>query len=188
MQIPHQGLCRMSMHVIPLPDRFLHQVRNQGRDDLGQAVEHHTARGGEPCRDVLRGARPGEGLILASYCPFSRSGPYREYGPVYVLAEPSGETPDLSRVPLPVGEPEDYLGDQFVLRAYNSDERIIGGSLSSPERCESDLAHLFGELGADFVLIRYAVHGCYSMRFEPDQASVRQDTEMDRGAGQGKGE
>jgi hypothetical protein len=51
---------------IPLRDSFLLKARSEGVDDLGQPVERWVAEGGEPCRDALRRARPGEALILAS--------------------------------------------------------------------------------------------------------------------------
>lgn len=146
---------------------FLQRVREQGIDDLGQVVEHHIAKGGEPCRDVLRRARPGEALILASYCPFARVGPYREYGPVFVLAEPSGEKVDLDRLSAsPIAAEQAYLGAQFVLRAYSDEERIIDACLSSPEKAESDLERLFALPKIAFVLCRFPTYGCYALRLD----------------------
>jgi hypothetical protein len=127
-------------------------------------VERLVAQGGEPCRDVLRRATPGESLILASYCPFSRSGPYREYGPVFVLAEPSAEIVPLDRLPLPTGVETDYLGAQFVLRAYDDHERIVDATLSTPQTCVSDLERLQCHARPAFVLVRFAAYGCYALR------------------------
>lgn len=144
---------------------FLQLVREQGIDDLGQAVEHHIAKGGEPCRDVLRRARPGEALILASYCPFAKQGPYREYGPVFVLAEKSEEEVDLTRISAsPIAAEQAYLGAQFVLRAYCDEERIIDACLSSPEKAESDLERLFALPKIAFILCRFPTYGCYALR------------------------
>src|SRR5258706_13487368 len=69
----------MKILIRPLPDSFLDRVRQQRLDDLGQPVRRLTAKGGEPCRDILRRARPGEEIILASYCPFEAAGPFREF-------------------------------------------------------------------------------------------------------------
>lgn len=115
------------------------------------------AEGGEPCRDALRRARPGEALILASYCPFERVGPYREYGPVFVLAvaEQGAATPK-----------KDYLGAAFVLRAYSARERIMDAVISSREQADADLARLFGIAEVAFVLVRFAAYGCYALRLE----------------------
>jgi len=63
--------------MAPIPAHFLQSVRTEGIDDLGQPAKHVVATGGEPCRDVLRRAAPGEPLILASFSPFSKPGPYK---------------------------------------------------------------------------------------------------------------
>ena len=77
--------------IAPLPELFLQRLRSAGIDDLGQPVKRLVAEGGEPCRVVLRRARAGERLILASFTPFTAPGPYKEYGPVFVLADSKGE-------------------------------------------------------------------------------------------------
>ena len=80
----------MKFQLLPLRQDFLHKARVEGLDDQGQPVRrYHSTEGGEPCRDVLRRARPGEEVILASYCPYEQDGPYKEYGPIFILAEPS---------------------------------------------------------------------------------------------------
>ena len=69
----------MKIQIAPLPEEFLTRVRTQGIDDLGQPVKRLVSvEGGEPCRDVLRRALPGEELILASFSPFGQVGPYHE--------------------------------------------------------------------------------------------------------------
>jgi len=155
--------------IAPIRASFLQQVREQGRDDLGQAVEHHIAQGGEPCRDVLRRARPGEALILASYGPFSQAGPYREYGPVFVLAEASDETPDLAARPWVGDSP--YLGASFVLRAYSAAETIVDGQVVPQEQAEALLQAMLTRPDVAFVLARFAGYGCYACRLERAEAA-----------------
>lgn len=150
--------------LIPIQQEFLQRAREQGLDDLDQAVERSIAKGGEPCRDVLRGAYPGEELILASYCPFELAGPYREYGPVFILA--NSDTNSLPLTELPISEERDYFGKQFVLRAYSKTERIVDACLSSPEQFESDLMRFFEHSEISFVLARFAAYGCYGCRIE----------------------
>ena len=156
----------MKIRIRPIRADFLVRVRRDGRDDLGQPVERRVAEGGEPCRDALRRALPGEALILASYCPFSLPGPYREYGPVFVLAQASAEPVALDRLPLPTGLSTDYLGPQFVLRAYDSREQIAGAVLSTPAACHADLAQLLALPDVEFLLLRFPAHGCYALRLD----------------------
>jgi hypothetical protein len=148
--------------IIPLPAAYLERVR-AGADDLGQPVERHVAAGGEPLRDCLRCALPGESILLASYCPFTLPGPYREYGPVFV-SHAVGEAPPLDLLPLHGRAP--YLGASFVLRAYSADERIVDARLSSPQAAAGDLGDFFARREVAFVLARYPTYGCYALRME----------------------
>lgn len=150
--------------ITPIRHAFLRQVRQTGLDDLGQTVERHVAQGGEPCRDVLRRAQAGEALMLASYCPFELASPYREYGPVFVLAADSLESPDYQSLPT-VGE-NPYFGASFVLRAYSSRERIVDAKLSSPAHAKNDIEAFFACADVAFILARFPTYGCYACRIE----------------------
>ncbi len=150
--------------LVPMKEAFVRRARGEHVDDQLQPVERTLALGGEPCRDVLRGARAGEAILLASYCPFTLAGLYREYGPVFLLAEPSAEPLELAR--LPCAPQGDYFGATFVLRAYCAAERIVGAVLSTPLQAEADLQSLFARSDVAFVLARFAAYGCYGVRIE----------------------
>ena len=150
--------------IVPVRDDFLAQARSEGIDDLGQPVERMFATGGEPCRDAFRRAEAGEALILASYCPFQHVGPYREYGPVFILAQGAGSVTPPARLPLDGAQP--YLGASFVLRAYLPDERIVDAVLSTPGEAVGHLKRMFADSGTAFVLGRFAAYGCYALRIE----------------------
>lgn len=150
--------------VRPIAADFLRRVREQGLDDLGQPVEHHIAQGGEPCRDVLRRALPGEALILASHSPLALPGPYREFGPVFVRAAAAESTAPLSALPLQ--GPQAYLGSRFVLRAYSAQERIVDGQVVEAHEAEALLQQQFARAEVAFVLARFAGYGCFAARIE----------------------
>ncbi|NUZ11021.1 DUF1203 domain-containing protein [Pseudoalteromonas sp. McH1-7] len=156
----------MKYKIVPVRSDFLDKVRNVGIDDQNQPVEVLEAKGGEPCRDVLRGAKAGEKLILASYCPFTKTGPYKEYGPIFVLANSNSQEFDVNKLPLPNGSATDYLGHTFVLKAYCENERILDAKLTSPEHAETDLEGFLTNKKVSFVIARYAAYGCYSFRVE----------------------
>ncbi len=157
----------MSLKILPLPTDFLNRVRQRGLDDQDQPVQRsYSAEGGEPCRDVLRRARPGEEVILASFCPFSQSGPFKEFGPIFVLAHPSNEPVVREALPLPQGKPEDYFGHQFVLRAYNRNEEIIDGALVSAAEAKATAERFLQAPEVAFVHARFPVYGCFACRLE----------------------
>jgi hypothetical protein len=152
----------MKFNILPLPQSFLDRVRNEGLDDQGQPVKRFvTATGGEPCRDVLRRARPGEELILASYSPYAQSGPYKEFGPVFVLAKPADE--QISRDELPLG---DYFRDRFVLRAYDRSEAIHDAAMVTGEEAPEVIDRFLGSNEVAFVQARFPVYGCFACRIE----------------------
>jgi len=155
---------RPAYRVRPISADFLRRVREQGLDDLGQPVEHHIAQGGEPCRDVLRRAHPGEALILASHCPLALPGPYREFGPVFVRATAGESTLPLSALPLQ--GPQPYLGTRFVLRAYSAQERIVDGQVVEAHEAEALLLQQLDRAEVAFVLARFAGYGCFAARIE----------------------
>jgi hypothetical protein len=158
--LPHLGAAHAPVRIIPLADGFLDRVR-AGLDDLDQPVERHLAQGGEPLRDCLRRAQPGEAILLASHTPFKVAGPYQEYGPVFVAATPQAP-PALDRLPVTGGTP--YLSESFVLRAYSPEQRIVDALVSSPHLAAAHLDRLFGRADVAFVLARFTAYGCYALR------------------------
>lgn len=150
------------IRIVPLAPAYLARAR-AGADDLGQPVERLVAEGGEPLRDLLRRAEPGESILLASYCPFTQASPYREYGPVFVAAEGQGSA-RLDALPVDGGMP--YLGASFVLRAYSREERIVDARVSSPASAAADLDAFFAREDVAFVLARFTAYGCYALRLE----------------------
>lgn len=152
----------MKINILPLPQSFLDRVRNEGLDDQGQPVKRYvTATGGEPCRDVLRRARPGEELILASHSPYAQTGPYKEFGPIFVLANPSAD--DIRRDELPLG---DYFRDRFVLRAYDRNEAIHEAAMVTADEAPAVLDRFLGSGDVAFVQARFPVYGCFACRIE----------------------
>lgn len=157
----------MSLRTVPLPQSFLDRVRQQGLDDQGQPVERFVStEGGEPCRDVLRRARPGEELILASFSPFEQAGPYREFGPVFVLANPEGEPPAGNTFPTAGESAEAYFKDRLVLRAYSKDERIVSAEMVEAAEAPAAALRLLASPEVAFLHARFPTYGCFACRIE----------------------
>lgn len=169
MEMQGQNCYRRGMQIYlkPLPQDFLNRVRERGLDDQLQPVRRYVStEGGEPCRDVMRFARPGEEVILASFCPYTQAGPYKEFGPVYVLASPSEEEVQRNRLPLPAGQVETFLGERFALRAYDHSESIIDGELANAADAEAIVARFLKRPEVAFVQARFPTHGCFACRIE----------------------
>lgn len=113
---------------------------------------------------MLRRAVAGEAILLASYCPFEQASPYREYGPVFVMAQANPQAPAANS--LAALQDTGYLGDQFVLRAYSAAERIVDGVMVTRTDAEATLQTLLRRPEVQFVLVRFAGYGCYACRIE----------------------
>ena len=150
--------------VAEIPSDFLKQVRTEGRDALGQQVKRLIAEGGEPCRDVLRRANKGEELILASFSPFAKPGPFHEYGPVFVLANESTE--DVERNVVPAGEDGNYLQQRFAIRAYSENEEIIDAALVEPADAQPTVDRFFARADTAFLHVRFPSYGCFACRLD----------------------
>ena len=151
--------------IAAIPADYLHRLRTTGTDALGQPVKHVVAKGGEPCRDVLRRARPGERLILASFSPFTKPGPYHEYGPVFVLANESNEPVPRKQLPV-AGSPNDYLREQFVIRAYSREEEILDAALVQAVDFEAVVDRFFESSDTAFLHVRFPTYGCFACRID----------------------
>ena len=151
--------------IAPIPLSFLERVRSEGLDDLGQPVKRVVAQGGEPCRDVLRRAAPGEELILASFSPFTKAGPYREYGPIFVLARPSDEPVQRNALPV-AGGPADYLREQFVVRAYSEAEEIVDAALIAAPAFGETVSRFLASPDTAFLHVRFPAYGCFALRID----------------------
>ncbi|AXE29879.1 DUF1203 domain-containing protein [Chromobacterium phragmitis] len=156
----------MTWRMETLDERFIAAARGRGVDALGQPARRLQARGGEPLRDGLRRARPGERLLLASYSPFRLIGPYREYGPVFLGAEPDLETlPSLDALLEASGG---YLGDSMALRAYDAGQSMIEAAVLPRAELAACLARWTSRSDIAFAMLRYPAHGCYALRLNRD--------------------
>ena len=153
----------MTISIPSLPEEFLQRVRLHGIDDQGQPVKRVVAEGGEPCRDVLRRAKPGEELILASFSPFTAAGPYKEFGPVFLLAQPSDEATRRDALPT-----DGYLREQFVIRAYSKAEEIINAAMVSAENADEAIRKFASAPETAFLHVRFPVYGCFACRVDLD--------------------
>lgn len=156
----------MSYIIVPISAKFLERAR-AGRDDQLFPVEFFEAEGGEPLRDVLRRAVPGEPIALASFSPHELNGPFKEYGPVYFCASPSDEVVALDSLP---AEPSsNYFLKSYVLRAYSREERIVGSAVTTPEEGEQVISDFFRMPEVAFIHARFTAYGCYGCRIERAQ-------------------
>jgi hypothetical protein len=150
--------------VAPLRAAFLDRARAFGIDDQRQAIVRSVAQGGEPLRDLLRRARPGEEIILASYGPFAQPGPFREFGPIYISVHGGAPEPDWIFTRRPESR-DDYFQRQLTLRAYALTGAIADAAIVDFAAAPAQLEEFLTRPGVDFVDARFPVYGCFAARF-----------------------
>lgn len=154
----------LTARIAPIPTDYLQRLRTEGIDALGQPVKRVVANGGEPIRDVLRRAKPGEELLLASFSPFAKTSPYKEYGPIFVLANDSDE--DVNRDAVEIGGDQNYLRGQFAIRAYSNEEAIIDAALVEATNAQEVVEKFFARPDTAFVHVRFPTYGCFAARLD----------------------
>lgn len=149
-----------SFAITPISAAFVERVRATLRDDFGRTVAVALAAGGEPMRDQLRRASPGERLILCSYQAVALPSPFAEVGPVYVSADAPAPTP--FRDTLPPG----YFNRLFALRAYDHRDCIAESTLVEPPVALAKFAEFLARDDVAYLHARFAGHGCFAARIE----------------------
>lgn len=146
--------------VRPLDLAFVQRVRTTRRDDFDRTVDISLACGGEPMRDQLRRAEPGERLILCSYQAIALPSAFAEIGPIYV----SADAPAAPAFPdeLPPG----YFNRPFALRAYDASDRPVDSTLVDPAAAPEKIRALLSLPAAAYLHARFAGHGCFAARID----------------------
>lgn len=146
--------------ITPLDPGFVQRLRATRCDDFGRTVEVTVAAGGEPMRDQLRRAEPGERLFLCSYQAVPLPSPFAEIGPIFV----SADAPAVAALTdeLPPG----YFNRPFALRAYDAADRILESALVEPAAALEKIRQLLARRDATYLHARFAGHGCFAARIE----------------------
>lgn len=150
--------------VRPLDPAFVQRVRTTGRDDFDRAVDLSIAGGGEPMRDQLRRAEPGERVILCSYQAIALPSAFAEIGPIYVSADAPAVAAFTDELP------PGYFNRTFALRAYDASHRIVDSTLVDPSAAPEKTRALLMLPAAAYLHARFAGHGCFAARI--DRASA----------------
>lgn len=127
-----------------------------------ELVQYHAKRviadsdSGFPCRISLRDAGIGDELLLLPFVHMDVESPYRSSGPIFVRR---GQT----RCVLQPDEVPPYVSRRLMsLRAYDTQQRMLSGSVVEGDRVSSALDTLFENPAVSYVHLHNAGHGCFS--------------------------
>jgi hypothetical protein len=146
--------------VVPIPTAVAETARRTavfGAPDHAIVVTDSPAA--YPCRHCLRCAEPGERMILFPFASVSPGHPYSETGPIFVHEQECARYADATTFP-------PHFRKGRVLRAYNSDHQMIDAALVNGEVPEAVIEKLLENPETDFIHVRSATRGCYTMGIE----------------------
>jgi hypothetical protein len=146
--------------ISPVAADFVAAVRATLRDHFSRPVTIATASGGEPMRDQLRRAEPGERLILCSYQAVPLPSLFAEIGPIYVSAEAPAPSPFVGTLP------PGYFNRTFALRAYDDQDRIVQSTLVEPDAAAEKFREFLAAPGVAYLHARFGGHGCFAARID----------------------
>lgn len=152
----------MKLEFRGLPSADVELIHRTGMDSYADPVERHphAEEGGMPCRHCLQNVPAGQPFLALAHRPFQGRNPFTETGPIY-LCDPGCEPAD------PAPEPPGFLAaEQYLLRGYSADERIVYGTGAVTAR--TDLTRYARQLLARddiaFVDLRSASNNCFLCR------------------------
>jgi Protein of unknown function (DUF1203) len=150
------------MRFAPIPTDEVLSYRLGGPDANGQVPERHvTSSDGYPCRHCLQLIGKGKPVLVLAHRPFATVQPYAELGPVFLCGEECA---------MGGGEalPAFLTAEQYILRGYSADERIIygTGAVVPTGEIPARAAALFERPEVAFLHVRSASNNCYHCRID----------------------
>lgn len=152
-----------SISIVPVSQEFLRELRERGKDELGNPLVVVPGGPGRPLRCCLRRSTPEDEVALISYAPVrpaaftDRTLPYGEYGPIFVhVGACSGYVADGLF-------PAAWREHPQVLRSYAADGELLDGVVTQPDEDRLAIAaELLAEPNVAFVHSRTISVGCFS--------------------------
>jgi hypothetical protein len=150
-----------TLKIIAMPTTHALAVRTTLADEFGSRPTWLIDDGSGPCRHCLRVAQQGDPLLLFTYRPFAKPGPYQESGPVFLHAN------GCERFAEGAGFPPDFAQRPLVLRPYDARDHIhVAQALADAGEAENAARALLADPDVAYVHARSRSHGCFMFRIE----------------------
>ncbi|OCP01029.1 MULTISPECIES: DUF1203 domain-containing protein [unclassified Ensifer] len=151
----------MPLRYVPMSADDARRMREGEPDAYGNAPERQISDGsGVPCRHCLDYVEAGAPYLIFALRPFSSMQPYAETGPVFMHAEVCPAHDGKSLPPILVSR------DNYLLRGYSDDERIVYGTgdVVARDDLETRAKELLARSDVAAVHVRSTRYNCYQCR------------------------
>jgi hypothetical protein len=145
-----------TLQFVPIPTEVAENARRTRKDRFGHELKVQRDNG--PCRMCLRIPTSPENLILLSYQPLPDRNPYAEIGPIFIHERDCAPYGSLDAFP------EDFLGRELVIRAYDVEGRILDASVAAPGEGERVAAEFLSNPNVTEVHVRHTSYTCFDFK------------------------
>ena len=156
-----------------LPTDVVRAYQNGTPDANNQPPEQHISTGsGTPCRHCLHPIAAGEPYLVLAHRPFPALQPYAEVGPIFIHAQACSRYEDVEGEVEVEGEtaviPPILESEQYIVRGYNSQDRIIYGTGQIVETANIPqyAAQLLTRDDVAYLHIRSATNNCFQCQID----------------------
>jgi Protein of unknown function (DUF1203) len=146
----------LTLRYVPIRTEIAQRARKTRRDAFGHDIEVYQDTG--PCRVCLRISPAPENFLLLSYQPLPDRNPYAEVGPIFVHEHDCAPYPALDAFP------EDFVGRELVLRAYDGEGRIFDAAVARSGEGARVAAELLSNADVHEVHVRHTSYTCFDFK------------------------
>ena len=153
----------MNIEFLGLPTDEVAKIRRNQVDAYGLKPETNISQGsGTPCRHCLKDTPSGAEYLVLAHRPFRGLNAYCETGPIFLCADDCQPADPVPNTPPMLGS------DQYIVRGYSSDERILYGTgqIVETDQIPEYARALLRNNNVAFVDIRSATNNCFQCRVQ----------------------
>jgi len=152
-----------------MPSEIARALWQGGTDAYGNQPDRTVSDGvGVPCRHCLRPVEKGAAYLILAYRPFPEKQAYAETGPIFLHGSPCSRYEKVGEMPAMF-----WKGSQFLLRAYNAENRIIygTGAVVAVGDLEATARQLLANPDAAYLHLRSSQYNCFLCRIESSNSA-----------------
>jgi hypothetical protein len=149
----------LTLRYVPIPAEIAENARRTRRDAFGHDLEVQRDTG--PCRVCLRISKAPENFLLLSYQPLPDRNPYAEVGPIFIHVHDCAPYRALDAFP------EDFVGRELVLRAYDGDGKIFDAAVAPSGQGARIAAEFLSNADVHEVHVRHTSYTCFDFKIVP---------------------
>jgi Protein of unknown function (DUF1203) len=153
----------MTYRITGLPAEQFAELQRASDDELRRrGVERHIVETPDsaPCRISLQDAKPGEEVLLFSFCHQAAASPYASSGPIFIRRDATRSFDGVDVIP------DQQRRRLLSVRAYDDADHIVDAEVTQGAELESLIERFFDNPRVQYLHVHNARRGCYACRVD----------------------